>query len=349
MMDERDSFHWRRGLLCGLLWGVTVMLIDPLTQPFGGMTWQEATSFAADAGIASLGGGLVWSLGAEWTANHRRKLAIFALQLPLAVLATIATAKIPIPGLFQYSSGIGRLMRNVPLIDFTCHLVWTDALFGGFYVLGYHATRRSIQLRRRLTELRLACGEADMRLREMRLQAYRGQIRPATLLEALGELQLRYSIDRPAGDQLFDRLVDFLRAAMPGLRGGASTLSAELAIISSYAMLQNALRTDCQRWQLKISPPQTETESNSIPLRVLASLDRIDRCVPHGQTIEITTESHQGVFGVKVRAQAAGLSHEGRQRLKMDLESSLGADANVMTQTDGDLCLDLRLPAGAVN
>jgi hypothetical protein len=348
-MDERGSFHWRRGLLCGLLWGVAVTLIDPLTQPFGGMTWQEAVSFAANAGLASVGGGLVWSLSAEWTANHRRKLPMFALQLPVAVLATVATANAPIPGLFQYSKGIGRLMSNVPPMDLVCHLVWTDALFGGLYVLGYHATRRSIQLRRRLTELRMTCGEADMRLREMRLQAYRGQIRPATLLEALGELQLRYSIDRSAGDQLFDRLVDFLRAAMPGLRGGASTVSAELAIISSYAMLQNALRNDCQRWHLKISTPQTDTESNSIPLRVLASLDRIDRCVPHGQTIEITTESHQGVFGVKVKAHAACLSNEGRQRLKMDLESSLGEDAIVMSQTDGDLCLDLRLPAGAAH
>jgi hypothetical protein len=345
-MDAPVSFPWRRGLLCGLLWGIAVMLIDPLTQPFGGLRWQEAVWFAAKIGFANLAGGLVWSLGVEWTAGHRRKLAMFALQLPVAVVISLAVAIIPIDRLFMAPSGIVRLMRFIPPFDFICHDLWLNGICGGVYVLGYHATNRAIRLRQRLTELRLACGEADMRLREMRLQAYRGQIRPATLLEALSELQVRYSIGRSAGDQLFDRLVDFLRAAMPSLRGGVSTLSAELAIINSYATLRNALRHESPRWQLKIPPPPTDAGSNLIPLRVLASLDRIDHCVPQEQIIEVTTDCHQDIWGVTVKTSAAGLSIGERRRLKLDLESALGVDAIVKMESSGDLSLDLRPPAG---
>jgi hypothetical protein len=345
-MDASDSFPWRRGLLCGLLWGVAVMLIDPLTQPFGGLPWQEAVWFAAKIGFANMAGGLVWSLGAEWMAGHRWKLAIFALQLPVATVVSLAVAVLPIDRLFMAPSGIVRLMRFIPPFDFICHSFWLNGICGGVYVLGYHATNRAIRLRQRLTELRLVCGEADMQLREMRLQAYRGQIRPATLLEALGELQRRYSIGGSDGDQLFDRMVDFLRAAMPSLRGGVSTQSDELAIVSTYATLRNALRHERPRWQLKISPPQTDAGSNFIPLRVLASLDRIDHCVPQEQIIEVTTDSHQDIWGVKVKTNAAYLSHEERQRLKWDLEFALGADAIVMMETCGDLSLDLRPPPG---
>ncbi len=345
-MDACDSFPWRRGLLCGLLWGVAVMLIDPLTQPFGGLPWREAVWFAAKIGFSNLAAGLVWSLGAEWTTGHRWKLAIFALQLPVATVVSLAVAAIPIDRLFMVSSGIVRLMRFIPPLDFICHSFWLNGICGSIYVLGYHATSRAIRLRQRLTELRLACGEADMQLREMRLQAYRGQIRPATLLEALSELQLRYAIGRSAGDQLFDRLVDFLRAAMPSLRGGVSTMSAELAIISSYTMLRNALRNDGSRWQCKMSPSQADTGSNFIPLRLLASLDRIDHCVPQGQIIEVTTYRRQGIFGVKVKIGAASLSYGAGLRLKTDLESALGADVIVTIEALGDVSLDLRLPAG---
>jgi hypothetical protein len=345
-MDVSNSFPWRRGLSCGLLWGVAVMLIDPLTQPFGGLHWQEALWFAAKIGFSNMAGGLVWSLGTEWMASHRWKLAIFALQLSVATVVSLAVAALPIDRLFMTPGGIVRLMRFIPPLDFICHSFWLNGICGGVYVLGYHATNRAIRLRQRLTELRLACGEADMQLREMRLQTYRTQIRPAKLLEALSELQLRYAIGRSAGDQLFDRLVDFLRAAMPSLRGGVSTLSAELAIVSSYAMLRNALKNDGSRWQLKISPLQADAGSNFIPLRVLASLDRIDHCVPQGQIIEVTTDCHEGILGVKVKISAACLSNgEGRQ-LKTDLESALGADAIVTMEARGDVSLDLRLPAG---
>lgn len=344
-MDAPGSFHWRRGLLCGLLWGIAVMLIDPLTQPFGGLNWREATWFAAKIGFANVAGGLVWSLGAEWTAGHCRKLAMFALQLPVATVVSLAVAVIPIDRLFMAPSGIVRLMRFIPPFDFICHSLWLNGICGGFYVLGYHATNRAIRLRQRLTDLRLACGEADMRLREMRLQAYRGQIRPATLLEALGELQLRYSIGGSAGDQLFDRLVDFLRSVMPSLRGGSSTLSAELAIVSTYVTLLNALRHESPRWQLKILVPQKDAEPNFIPLRVLASLDRIDRCVPQAQIIEVTTDCQRGIWGVRVKTNASCLSTVERQRLRQDMESAVGAGAVVMIDQCGDLCLELRLPA----
>lgn len=346
-MGEPRSFHWRRGLLCGLLWCVTVILIDILTQPFENLSWPEVVSFALKSFLANLAGGLVWSLGAEWTANHKQKLFMFGLQLPVAVVAFVAGANAPIQGLFQYSSDIGRLMSHMPLIDFTCYALWINGLCGGIYILGFHATNRATQLRQHLTELRLASGEADMRLREMRLHAYQGQISPPTILKALKELQHRYSTDRSAGDQLFDRLVDFLRAAMPGLRGGASTLSTELAIIEAYAMLCNSLGADDPRWQLNLPAQQQDAGLSFIPLRLLASLDRIDRCVPQGQTIEIKTEYRAGTFGVNVKTHAEGLSNEERQTLKIDLEKALGTDASVIVESRGDLSLDLRLP-GAV-
>ena len=345
-MEEREPFHWRYSVLCALLWCVGVTLFNTLTAPIGDLSWQDATSFTIKVGVGSLAGGLVWALSTEWT-KSRPPLAMFCLQLPVAAMASVAGACVPIQGLFHYSGGTGRLMSNVPLVDLVCQTVWLYMLCGGVYVLGYHVTRRAMRLRRQLSELRLACGEAEMRLREMRLHAYQGQIRPSTLLEALQALQLRYAVDRAAGDQLFDRLVDFLRAAMPGLRGGVSTLSAELAIVSRYAMLRNALKDEGPRWQLMVSLPHMET--SCIPLRLLASLDQIDRCVPSGQIIEITSATLAGIFGLKIIVHVPGLNDKEAHRLKADLESTLGADTIVMSEPRGALSLDLRLPESAVS
>ena len=351
-MREPGSLRWRFGLLCGLLWCAAVMLIDILTQPIQALNGPETVSFAVKAFSANLAGGMVWSLGAEWTANHQRKLAMFGLQLPVAVVALVAGANVPIQRLFDYSysSDIGRFMgNNLPLIDYTCHAIWINVLCGGIYMLGFHTTNRAIKLRQHLTALRLASGEADMRLREMRLQAYQGQICPPRILEALKELRLRYSADHAMGEQLFDRLVDFLRAAMPGLRDSASTLSAEFVIIDAYAKLCNALSANCPRWQLHTSPQQTDASLSSSPLRLLTSLEQIDRCAPPGQAIQINTDSQGGMCGVKVRIGVTGLSNEERQQLKMRLETALGADAFVVAELPSDLLLDLRLPVRSVN
>jgi hypothetical protein len=345
-MGGSNDFHWKRGLLCGVFWCIGVTVIDGLTLPVGDMSWRDTTSLLIVSSLANLGSGLVWTLGVEWTGLRGRPLLKFAILLPVAVVVSATMVKVPVQGLIEFSRSMARLISIVPLMDVACRTLWPNILYGGGYFLGYHITARTMQLRRGLSELRLIRGEADMRFRETRLQAYRGQIRPTTLLEALKALQIRYATDRRTGDELFDRLIAFLRAAMPGLRGGLSTLSAELAIIQTYAVLCNMLRNGSPRWRVEMTPHHSKP--TSVPFRLLASLDTIDRYVPPDQVIEIRTSFLSGIFGILVSADTSYLDDAASQRLRHDLEFALGGDAIVAVEPRGYLSLDLRLPASAV-
>ncbi len=161
-------------------------------------------------------------------------------------------------------------------------------------------------------------------------------------MDALEALRLAYSRDRAAGDAMFDLLIAFLRAAMPGLRSGASTLAAELAVIDHYAALREALGAGPPTWRLALAEPPPDLAFP--PLRLLPALDRMSRATPKDAAVEVTAQAAADAFVVTVGAPApAPLPDLVMARLRAAMRRDLGVGEMMTAEPAAPLVAELRV------
>jgi hypothetical protein len=341
-MAREERFKWRDAVICGLLWGLVVCLAVGLNQPVGDMVLAELFRWVSSLAIIWCATGLVWSLGGKIAEERRRPILIMPALFFLAWAVSILVADTPMTPLGFSAPGDFGKVAHVQLFDLSIYCLWINLFYGGLYTVGYFATRRTLRLRRRLAELRLARSEAEAKLREARLQAVRGQIQPAMLLDALDALRLAYSRHQAAGDAMFDLLIGFLRAAMPGLRSGASTLAAELTVIDRYAALREALEAGPPVWRLTLADPPPDLAFP--PLRLLPALDRMSRATPAQAAVEVTAEAEADAFVVRVGARSpAPLPDALMARLRMAMRRDLGVGDMMTAKPVGGLVAEMRV------
>jgi hypothetical protein len=310
------------------------------------MVLAEVFRWVSSLAIIWCATGLVWSLGGKIAEERRRPILIMPAVFLLAWAVSILVAYTPMTPLGFSAPGDFGNVAHVQLFDLSIYCLWINLFYGGLYTVGYFATRRALRLRRRLAELRLARSEAEAKLREARLRAVRGQIQPAMLLDALEALRLAYGRDRAAGDAMFDLLIAFLRAAMPGLRSGASTLAAELMVIDRYAALREALDTGPPTWRLKLSEPPADLAFP--PLRLLPALDRMSRAAPANAAIEVTAKAAPDAFVVQFGAPASvPLPAALMARLRIAMRRDLGVGDMMTAEPPGALVAELRVRTAA--
>jgi hypothetical protein len=347
-MAPEERLRWRDAVICGLLWGLVVVLAVSLSQPIGGLDLADLMRWVSSLAIIWCVTGLVWSLGGKIADEQRRRVLITPAIFAVAWVVSVLAAYTPLtPGGGSVPGDFGHI-AHVQFFDLSIYCLWINMFYGGLYTLGYFATRRTLRLRRRLAELRLARSEAEARLREARLQAVRGQIQPAMLLDALDALRLAYRRDQAAGDAMFDLLIAFLRAAMPGLRSGASTLAAELAVIDRYAALRDALAAGPPAWRLRLDEPPPDLAFP--PLRLLPALDRMSRATPPHAAIEVTAEPAADAFVVRFGAAApAPLPAALMARLRIAMRRDLGVGDMMTVELAGALVAELRVRTAAAH
>jgi hypothetical protein len=100
---------------------------------------------------------------------------------------------------------------------------------------------RGQRSQRTLAQAGVARSQAEAQLDQARMDTLRRQVDPQFLLEAMSAIQSRYDHDPAGADALLDRLVGFLREAMPGVRSGEATLAAEVALVRAYAAIRVAM------------------------------------------------------------------------------------------------------------
>jgi hypothetical protein len=345
-MARGERLRWRDAVICGLLWGLVVVLAVSLNQPVGDLNLSDLRRWLASLAIIWCATGLIWSMGCKIAEERRRPVLIMPAVFGGAWAVSMLAAYAPLIPQGAYAPGDFGRLAHLPVFDLSVYSLWINLFYGGLYTLGFFATRRTLRLRRRLAELRLARSQAEAKLRETRLQAVRGQIQPAMLLDALDALRLAYARDQAAGDAMFDLLIAFLRAAMPGLRSGASTLAAELAVIDRYAALREALEAGPPAWRLKLKEPPPDLAFP--PLRLLPALDRMSRATPADAAVEVTAEAASDVFVVRVGAPApAPLPVALMARLRIAMRRDLGVGDMMSAEPGGALVAELRVRMAA--
>jgi len=114
-------------------------------------------------------------------------------------------------------------------------------LAGGLALLGWRREHRGLQALEQ--ERALAEAQARRREAELRLSVLAAQVEPHFLFNTLAGVRSAIATDPGRASEMIDRLVDYLRAAIPRLRsdgGSAATLGGQLDIVRAYLGLMAA-------------------------------------------------------------------------------------------------------------
>ncbi|HWH83572.1 MAG TPA: histidine kinase [Burkholderiaceae bacterium] len=234
------QLNWRRALSYGALWAIACATMESFALPLGDMNPVEWLEFNLRlmahwlvAGIAPVGALLLLE---PYLTPARFLPALLAFAL-------IGTAAWSLYSMLQSLFPILKFLINSPAIasGSSMHVFWASLCYGGVFIAVYGMSQRGERTRALLAQAEIARQRSEAALGAAQLQALQGQVDPAFLLRVMTEIERRYAAAPATVESLLDALIGFLRAAMPGVRSGASTLAAEVLLAMQYARLVAAL------------------------------------------------------------------------------------------------------------
>ena len=129
-------------------------------------------------------------------------------------------------------------------------------------------------------------------LAEARLMVMRAQVEPHFLFNTLAHVQALQEIDPPQAGVMLERLISYLRAAMPTMRETTSTLGREIEVVRAYLDLLKIRMGD--RLRSVINVP-AELNNISLPPTMIATL--VENAIKHG----LEPKKEGGTIAINVR------------------------------------------------
>lgn len=114
-------------------------------------------------------------------------------------------------------------------------------------------------------------------LAEARLMVMRAQVEPHFLFNTLAHVQALQEIDPPQAGVMLERLISYLRAAMPTMRETTSTLGREIEVVRAYLDLLKIRMGDRLRYVINIP---VELNQIALPPTMIATL--VENAIKHG-------------------------------------------------------------------
>ncbi len=167
-------------------------------------------------------------------------------------------------------------------------------------------------------------------LAEARLMVMRAQVEPHFLFNTLAHVQALQEIDPPQAGVMLERLISYLRAAMPTMRETTSTLGREVEVVRAYLDLLKIRMGDRLNYTISIA---AELNSISFPPTMIATL--VENAIKHGlepkreggtvaiqvrlvneQVEVLIADNGLGLGGAQTQGSGIGLANT-RERLKM--------------------------------
>jgi hypothetical protein len=234
---------WVAVLGSGLLLGSIISLMELIEQPMAGASPSAVWVFLAAKGGYWMGVGVVWAILVQLAEPRLGTAALMLLGLlasiamSLALLIPIAMSRL---AWFGASGSVGSEMGVLPRDARLAHLLWTNCFYGGLYLAVFTGVRRAARSRKVLARMQQARDESAMLVKEGQLEAFRRQLQPRAVTDALAALKALYRSNPSRADDLVDLLVGFLRPAVRSLRAEATTFAAELDLAARYLGLRSA-------------------------------------------------------------------------------------------------------------
>lgn len=335
----------------GIAWGLAVTLAEALVVARGS---------ALDSGTHSVGWLLLW-MAPSWCLTGCLFVAVImpaearfgrpgvvAAWLGVSVVAALVHVSIssatwhwlessPLAGTAAALGASAWLATPLVSDALLSYHTWTNLFFGGLLATALTFDLRAERTRSLLHAAGRARARAATLVNEAQFEAIRAQVDPRDLVEILREVRTRYARDPASAEALLDRLVNFLRSAIAGLRQRESTLAAELEVAAALAELQ-AERGMSNAWRIGARPRGLEQIAfPPCALLPILALSRND-CTP---TLEVTCD-RPGVARLVARGLAA-IPPRLEQRLSAQLASVAPAASVRCTTKDGQVVLAVEM------
>ncbi|MFO1415453.1 MAG: histidine kinase [Burkholderiales bacterium] len=149
------------------------------------------------------------------------------------------------------------------------YLAWEYSAVAIAASLFYAAREREARLASEARAGELEQQRAQRTMLESRLAVLRARVEPEFLFAALEDVRGLYRRDAAAADEMLDALIVYLRAALPQMRGEASTIGREVDLVSAYAGVLQVPRREVLQCEARAS---IEARDIGLPPMVLLPL-----------------------------------------------------------------------------
>ena len=233
--------------------------------------------------------------------------------------------------------------------DVVMYLGWEFAAIGTAVALFYAVREREAGLAAQARAAELAGLRVQRTMMESRLAVLRARVEPEFLFGALAEVRALFGRDPAAADATIDALIDYLRAALPAMRGEASTVGRELDLARAYVAVLQVPRGAALAVDARAAP---EVRAAALPPMVLLPL--VQAAFASGDADlrrRFLVEAVDTDDGVRVRVEVHGGARpenwrgDGPETTSRTLKAFYGAQARIEFATEGAAHrADLRLP-----
>lgn len=164
------------------------------------------------------------------------------------------------------------------------------------WVLWRHWISKGIEAQLRVAEGEREKAEQQRALAEANLAVLQAQIEPHFLYNTLANVQYLVRKDPKAGDHMLSQFIRYLRAAMPSMRTGTSTIGREMDLADSY--LQMAAMRLGGRLSVRVDCPD---EIRDLPFPPLVVQTLVENALIHGVEPKVGKVSIEVVVGITHR------------------------------------------------
>ncbi|HTT10494.1 MAG TPA: histidine kinase [Burkholderiaceae bacterium] len=214
-----------------------------------------------------------------------------AWRLAIGVLAGSALAMICVPPMmewlgFDFSQDRhieAELNGMIPTWAYWFAAFLDLSFFTGIGVAALEVYRRRTQAQRALEVARTEQARLARELLESRLAAMQAQVEPHFLFDSLVDVLATYDSDADRGADVMDRLITYLRVALPRLRESGSTVQAEVDLLAAYLAVVAARHGGLPAARFTVEPGCTNTRFS--PMLLLPLVQRAMRGVSHDGTV----------------------------------------------------------------
>ena len=192
-------------------------------------------------------------------------------------------------------------------------------------------------------------GTLEHQVLESRLAAMQAQVEPRFLFDTLVDIEALYARDPQRAAANLDRLITYLRAALPRLRETGSTVEAELELVRAYLEVVTAVHGGLPT--LTVTLADDCRMCRFYPMLLLPLIQRAVRhpsgALPDGISIDVRRESARIVVVLRIGLAGGCADDPELARVRERLAGLYGNAATLECVEAGDRSteLTLRIPA----
>lgn len=300
--------------------------------------------------------GLVLLLG--WAVadrmDDRRYPRPLRMLVALGVASLIDALLTPaVVRIFDLPDALGMMFaekgKPLPPIGTLVLMGWLDGVVFGGLVYAVAEFHRAQRLRAaEVARARAEQARLSRELLESRLAAMQAQVEPQFLFESLVDIEALYRRDPTAGAAILDRLITYLRVALPRLRETGSTMQAEAELVAAYLSVVTARHGGSPHTQVAVAADCAGARFHPMLLLPLVQRAMRSESGTLPKRVELTARRADGDLIAELRIDAAGpcLDTSDFARVRERLAGLYGGRARLDCAEDasGVTTLTLRIP-----